>query len=85
MPDDVGGECGAHRLRVAAAQGVEQAPGELVELLLERGATRDEDAFYHACEQSNTAFLALLHEPGFESMVNQKLDFEDAGGLRLTF
>ena len=55
---------------------------ELVELLLERGATRDEDAFYHACEQSNTAFLDLLYEPRFESMVNHKLDFEDAGGLR---
>jgi ankyrin repeat protein len=54
----------------------------LVALLLERGATRDDDAFYHACEQSNTAFLDLLFEPGFESMVNHKLDFEDAGGLR---
>ncbi len=54
----------------------------LVELLLEYGATRDDDAFYHACEQSDTAFLDLLYESGFESMVNHKLDFEDAAGLR---
>ncbi len=61
---------------------VDRGHTELVELLLVRGATRDDDAFYHACEQSNTAFLDLLCEPGFESMVNHKLDFEDAGGLR---
>ena len=40
------------------------------------------DAFYHACEQSNTALLDLLYAPGFESMVNHKLDFEDAAGLQ---
>jgi len=61
---------------------VERADTELAELLVERGATRDDYAFYHACEQSNTAFLELLYEPGFESMVNHKLDFEDAPGLR---
>jgi ankyrin repeat protein len=55
---------------------------ELVRLLLERGAMRDDDAFYHACEQSNTAILDLLYEPGSERMVNHKLDFEDAAGLR---
>ena len=60
---------------------VERGELELLRLLLERGATPDEDAFYHACEQSNTAFLDLLYEPGFENMVNHKLDFEDPAGL----
>jgi ankyrin repeat protein len=60
---------------------VERADLELVRLLLEHGAARDEDAFYHACEQSNTALLDVLYEPGFERMVNHKLDFEDAVGL----
>lgn len=55
---------------------------ELARLLVRDGATKDEDAFYHACEQSDTAYLDLLHEPGFERMVNHKLDFEDADGLR---
>ena len=41
-----------------------------------------EDAFYHACEQSDTALLERLFEPGFESMVNHKLDFEDVAGVR---
>lgn len=54
----------------------------LARLLLARGAARDEDAFYHACEWSNSALLDLLYEPGFEQMVNHKLDFEDATGLR---
>ncbi|MGH3981838.1 MAG: ankyrin repeat domain-containing protein [Pseudonocardiaceae bacterium] len=61
---------------------VERGDVALVRLLVERGATKDEDAFYHACEQSNTALLDLLYEPGFEDMVNHKLDFEDAAGLR---
>lgn len=43
---------------------------------------RDDDAFYHACEQSDTALLDRLYRPGFECMVNHKLDFEDAAGLR---
>ena len=51
-------------------------------LLLERGATKDEDAFYHACEQSRTALLDALYADGFENVVNHKLDFEDAAGLR---
>ena len=54
----------------------------LARLLVERGADLDEDAFYHACEQSDTAFLDLLYRPGFERMVAHKLDFEDAAGLR---
>ena len=61
---------------------VERGDLDLVRLLLDRGATSDEDAFYHACEQSDTAFLDLLHRPGFEGVVNHKLDFEDASGLR---
>ncbi|MDQ3607752.1 MAG: ankyrin repeat domain-containing protein [Actinomycetota bacterium] len=61
---------------------VEHGDPALVRRLLERGATADEDAFYHACEQSDTAFLDLLYAPGFDRMVNHKLDFEDAGGLR---
>jgi ankyrin repeat protein len=61
---------------------VERGDLELVRLLLDRGAERDEDAFYHACEQSNTAFLDVLHVPGFERLVNHKLDFEDVAGLQ---
>ena len=61
---------------------VERGDLELVRLLLDRGATSDEDAFYHACEQSDTVFLDLLHRPGFECVVNHKLDFEDVAGLR---
>lgn len=61
---------------------VERKDLDLVRLLLAKGATSDEDAFYHACEQSDTRFLDLLHRPGFEGMVNHKLDFEDATGLR---
>jgi ankyrin repeat protein len=61
---------------------VERGDVALTRLLIERGAGRDEDAFYHACEQSNPALLDLLFEPGFERMVNHKLDFEDAAGLR---
>ena len=61
---------------------VERGDLALVRLLLEGGATSDEDAFYHACEQSDTAYLDLLHQPGFERLVNHKLDFEDTAGLR---
>jgi ankyrin repeat protein len=51
-------------------------------MLLDAGATSDEDAFYHACERSDTRLLDLLHGPGFERLVLHKLDFEDADGLR---
>jgi ankyrin repeat protein len=68
--------------RMSALYGaVERGDLELVRLLLERGAPRDDDAFYHACEQWNTAFLDLLYAPGFECMVNHKLDFEDVPGV----
>ncbi|TDD31727.1 ankyrin repeat domain-containing protein [Actinomadura sp. KC06] len=61
---------------------VERDDLRLARLLVECGATKDEDAFYHACEQSDTAFLDLLVQPGFERLVVHKLDFEDAAGLR---
>lgn len=53
-----------------------------VRLLVEQGAGPDDDAFYHACEQSDPAYLDALYHPGFEDMVLHKLDFEDAVGLR---
>jgi hypothetical protein len=61
---------------------VERHDVDLARLLVERGATPDEDAFYHACEQSDTALLDLLYQPGFENLVTHKLDFEDVPGLR---
>jgi ankyrin repeat protein len=81
-PDSHTIEWGGEGRMSALFAAVECADTALVELLLERGATRDDDAFYHACEQSNMAFLELLYERGFESMVNHKIDFEDASGLR---
>ena len=81
-PDSHTVEWGGEGRMSALYDAVERPDAELVRMLLERGAARDEDAFYHACEQSNTAFLDLLYEPGFERMVNHKLDFEDATGLR---
>jgi ankyrin repeat protein len=54
----------------------------LLRLLVEAGAAPDDDAFYHACERAGTGFLDVLHQPGFEDMVNHKLDFEDEAGLR---
>jgi len=74
-------EWGGEGQMTALFTAVERHDIELAGLLLERGAERDDDAFYHACEQSNLAFLDLLYEPGFEGMVNHKLDFEDAAGL----
>jgi ankyrin repeat protein len=75
-------EWGGEGQMSALYDAVERGDLELARLLLERGAARDDDAFYQVCEQSNTAFLDLLYEPGFESMVNHKLDFEDATGLQ---
>ncbi|WP_232376336.1 ankyrin repeat domain-containing protein [Amycolatopsis aidingensis] len=51
-------------------------------LLIEQGAVVDEDVFYHACEHADNALLDLLYRPGFERLVNHKLDFEDLAGLR---
>jgi ankyrin repeat protein len=75
-------EWGGEGRMTALFDAVERGDLELCRLLLERGAERDEDAFYHACEQGNTAFLDLLHAPGHEDLVNHKLDFEDVPGLR---
>ena len=68
--------------QTALFDAVERRDPALLRLLLDRGATRDEDAFYHACEQSGLDFLDALYVPGFERMVRHKLDFEDAAGLR---
>jgi hypothetical protein len=81
-PDSHTVEWGGEGRMSALFGAVERDDLELARLLVERGATRDEDAFYHACEQSDTAFLDLIHQPGFERMVNHKLDFEDAAGLQ---
>jgi ankyrin repeat protein len=68
--------------RSALFDAVERRDLELARLLIEHGATPDEDAFYHACEQSDMSFLDLLYQPGFENLVGHKLDFEDVPGLR---
>ena len=75
-------EWGGEGRMTALFDAVERGDLELVRLVLERRAERDEDAFYHACEQGDWTFLDLLHAPGFENLVNHKLDFEDARGLR---
>jgi hypothetical protein len=67
--------------RSALFEAVERRDLTLARLLVERGATPDEDAFYHACEQADVAFLDLLHRTGFERFVIHKLDFEDTAGL----
>lgn len=81
-PDSHTVEWGGEGRMSALFDAVERGDLALARLLVERGATKDEDAFYHACEQSDTAFLDLLHQPGFERLVLHKLDFEDAAGLR---
>jgi hypothetical protein len=73
-------EDGGEWYRSALFEAVERRDLALARQLVEAGAS-DEDAFYHACEQSDIAFLDLLHQPGFERLVIHKLDFEDAAGL----
>jgi ankyrin repeat protein len=75
-------EWGGEGRMTALFDAVERRDLELARVLLEHGAERDEDAFYHACEQGNVAFLDLLHAPGLENLVNHKLDFEDVAGLQ---
>jgi ankyrin repeat protein len=75
-------EWGGEGRMTALFDAVERSDLQLTRLLLDRGAERDEDAFYHACEQGDTAFLDALYEPGFERLVNHKLDFEDVRGLQ---
>ena len=81
-PDSHTVEWGGEGQMTALFDAVERNDLELARLLVERGAERDEDAFYHACEQGDTAFLDLLYAPGLENLVNHKLDFEDAVGVR---
>jgi ankyrin repeat protein len=81
-PDSHTLEWGGEGRRSALFDAIERGDLPLARLLVERGATKDEDAFYHACEQADTGFLDLLHQPGFETLVLHKLDFEDAAGLR---
>ncbi len=81
-PNAASAEDGGQWRRSALFDAVELGDAALVRLLVERGATRDEDAFYHACEQSDTTLLDLLYEPGYERLVIHKLDFEDAAGLQ---
>jgi ankyrin repeat protein len=75
-------EWGGEGRMTALFDAVERSDLELCRLLIESGAERDDDAFYHSCEQGDTAFLDLLHAPGHENLVNHKLDFEDVPGLR---
>jgi ankyrin repeat protein len=81
-PDSHTVEWGGEGSMSALFAAVERRDLALVRLLLDAGATSDEDAFYHACELSDTALLDALHRPGFENLVNHKLDFEDLAGLR---
>jgi hypothetical protein len=67
--------------RSALFDAVERRDLALARLLVARGAVPDEDAFYHACEQADVAFLDLLHRPGFERLVIHALDFEDTARL----
>jgi len=81
-PDSHTIEWGGEGRKSVLFDAVERGDLALVRLLVERGASKDEDAFYHACERSDTAFLDLLYQPGFERLVIHKLDFEDAAGPR---
>jgi ankyrin repeat protein len=75
-------EWGGESQMTALYSAVERSDLRLAELLIERGAERDDDAFYRACEQGDTGFLDLLYAPGLEDLVGHKLDFEDAAGLQ---
>lgn len=66
----------------AVRSAVDRDDAALVRMLVERGAMRDADAFYHACERSDTAMLDALWEPEHGQYVLHKLDFEDVAGLR---
>ena len=66
----------------AVRSAVDRDDAALIELLVEHGAERDDDALYHACEQGSTAMLDALWKPGAEEYVGHKLDFEDLDGLR---
>ena len=56
-------EWGGEGQMSALFDAVERGSLALAQLLLDHGAGRDADAFYHACEQSDVAFLDLLPTP----------------------
>ena len=66
----------------AVRSAVDRDDAELVRLLVDHGAERDDDAIYHACEHGGTALLEALWKPGAEDYVGHKVDFEDLEGLR---
>jgi ankyrin repeat protein len=66
----------------AVRSAVDRDDAALIELLIDHGAERDEDALYHACEHGGTALLEALWKPGAEAYVGHKVDFEDLDGLR---
>ena len=66
----------------AVRSAVDRDDVPLIELLVEHGAERDDDAIYHACEHGSTAMLDALWKPGAEQYVGHKVDFEDLDGLR---
>jgi 8-oxo-dGTP pyrophosphatase MutT (NUDIX family)/ankyrin repeat protein len=66
----------------AVRSAVDRDDAELVRLLVDHGAERDDDAIYHACEHGGTSLLEALWKPGAEHYVGHKVDFEDLEGLR---
>lgn len=80
-PDSHTVEWGGQGRMSALFAAVNRNDAALVRLLRYAGATPDEDAFYHACEQSDTGLLDLLWAPGFDRTVLHKLDCEDVAGL----
>ena len=50
----------------AVRSAVDRDDVSLIELLVEHGAERDDDAIYHACEHGSTAMLDALWKPGAE-------------------
>jgi 8-oxo-dGTP pyrophosphatase MutT (NUDIX family)/ankyrin repeat protein len=66
----------------AVRSAVDRDDAELVRLLVDHGAERDDDAIYHACEHGGSALLEVLWKPGAEDYVGHKVDFEDLEGLR---
>ncbi len=81
-PDSHTVEDGGQWQKSALFAAVERCDLTLVRVLVDRGATPDEDAFYHACDRADTAYFDLLYRPGFEHVVIRMLDFEDPTGLQ---
>jgi len=74
-PDSHTIEWGGEGRMTALFDAVERRDSALVRLLIQRDATKDEDAFYHACEQSDLVMLELLYQPEFRHVVNHKLEW----------